>query len=250
MLINELEFCSLSLSLIKIRSDPDSIDYNYHYHGGYMSLYNLAKENRKQKDKVENSRMNELLSFKSRPAYKLKRINLPPTADIQLNDIEIESEDELLSEEIPVADKENPKSIPTRTTGLTDQQKDYFNLLTKYIPTESITLYVAFMSAIPAFKKDFTFLTPTLLYWFFALLTPALFLLWDFGQYKQTLKTNSSIVYSFPWWNVIASLIAFMCWALAVPNSPYLSSESGGVLAALLALFISTILGLIERIIK
>jgi hypothetical protein len=55
-------------------------------------------------------------------------------------------------------------------------------------------------------------------------------------------------VKDFPWWKLLASTIAFLVWALAVPTSPYLSGQAGGAVAALAALFISTFLSLFEPI--
>ena len=49
---------------------------------------------------------------------------------------------------------------------------------------------------------------------------------------------------------VETSTIAFAAWALAIPGSPYLSVKGadGGVVAALIALFASTILSLLEPV--
>ena len=207
-----------------------------------MSLYNLAKENRTKKILYSPSASKADIYFaaKSKP--------------LEYAEAEEESESGTSPEVSPVKrsiEEIKVSVIPGKGTAvLTKTQQDYFNLLTKYIPTESITLYVAFMSAIPAFEKDYTFLSPMLLYWCFAILTPVFYLLWDYGQFKQELKQGLTEKYSFPLWNISASFVAFLCWALAVPNSPYLTSEAGGILAALLALTISTILGLVERIVK
>jgi hypothetical protein len=47
---------------------------------------------------------------------------------------------------------------------------------------------------------------------------------------------------------MIASTLAFMVWALAVPSSPYLTGESGKVIAAFGAILISTFLTLLEPV--
>jgi len=72
-------------------------------------------------------------------------------------------------------------------------------------------------------------------------------LAFDFGQYRKSKQLGSTDKYKLPIWNMVASLIAFLCWALAVPNSPYLTTAAGGALAAFLALFISTGLGIVEK---
>jgi hypothetical protein len=61
--------------------------------------------------------------------------------------------------------------VPTNTAPSKD---DVLNGLTKYIPTESITLYIATVSAQQALKS--IGLTPAFAYWFFVALTPLLFI--------------------------------------------------------------------------
>src|ERR1700674_3441348 len=90
--------------------------------------------------------------------------------------------------------------------------------LVKYIPTESITLYVAATAAMSSFTATFPFLTPYWLYWGFVVLTPILFLLIYIGKRRsQNLSALPQQVTNWPWWKFIASTIAFMVWALASP---------------------------------
>jgi hypothetical protein len=49
--------------------------------------------------------------------------------------------------------------------------------LSRYIPTEIVTLYVATLSAMAALMATLTLVTDVKLYWFFAVLTPVLLLL-------------------------------------------------------------------------
>jgi hypothetical protein len=49
--------------------------------------------------------------------------------------------------------------------------------LARYIPAEIVTLYVAALSAMPAFAATFAFVTEVRLYWFFVALTPVLLML-------------------------------------------------------------------------
>ena len=116
--------------------------------------------------------------------------------------------------------------------------------LTKYIPTESITLYIATVSA-EASLKDFG-LTADVTYWLFVLATPAFMLLLYLRQLAVAQQNWKIPVTQWPWWRIIASTLAFAVWALAVPGNPLVAKDSatGGVVAALAALFVSTLLNL------
>ncbi|MBN1301965.1 MAG: hypothetical protein JW995_12185 [Melioribacteraceae bacterium] len=195
-----------------------------------MSLYNLAKENYLiDSKKVINT------SLKSSLGDVIDEIN------------ELASLDDTVYPELAA---DVPPGAPAKSIEKEQKGKDYFSLLTKYIPTESITLYVAFMSSAPLLKKELSFMTEAFIYWFLGILTPVMLLLMDYGKKKELKKINSEYTYYPPVWEMTASFIAFLCWALAVPNTPYFSSETGGIVAAMLALFISTFLGILEPVFK
>jgi hypothetical protein len=118
--------------------------------------------------------------------------------------------------------------------------------LVKYIPTESITLYLAVTSAISSFTTTFPWLTPYRLYWGFVVFTPVLFLLIYLG--KRRSQKLPVLPPKWPIWKLIASTIAFAVWALAVP--PLVTSEAGKVVVAVLALVISTILSLVGGLVE
>jgi hypothetical protein len=116
--------------------------------------------------------------------------------------------------------------------------------LVKYIPTESITLYVAATAALSSLTATFPFLTPYRLYWGFVVLTPILFLLIYIGKRRsQNLPALPQGAARWPWWKLIASTIAFMVWALAVP--PLVTTDAGKIVAAFGALLVSTMLSLV-----
>ena len=135
--------------------------------------------------------------------------------------------------------------------GTTQQQRNsnVLDALVQYIPTESITLYVASISAKEALSTIFP-IPEKALYWFFCLLTPILFLLIYVGERKNNGLTPFPKWRKLPWWKLVACTIAFAAWALAIPEAPYLnnSDTGGGVVAALIALFASTILSLLEPV--
>lgn len=129
------------------------------------------------------------------------------------------------------------------------QSSNMLDALVQYIPTESVTLYVATMSAWEALNSIFP-LSKEAIYWFFCLLTPILFFLIYVGERKNRGLAGFPPLRKYPWWKLIACTIAFAAWALAIPGSPYLSDRgtAGGVVAALIALFVSTILSLLEPV--
>jgi hypothetical protein len=125
------------------------------------------------------------------------------------------------------------------------------NGLTKYIPTEVITLYIATLSTKESilatfraiFDREFDL---TYVYWFYVILTPIVFTI----VYVGTIGVQKMpSLRNWPWWRTIASTIAFAVWALAVPENPYLAKvPAAAPLAALGALFVSILLTLLEPI--
>jgi hypothetical protein len=119
------------------------------------------------------------------------------------------------------------------------------NALAKYIPKEVVTLYVAGLSAGPAFKTVLGFGTRAMYYWAFVAITGPLYLF----VYLSFLKVNNKPVppwKQWPWWRTAASVIAFATWALAVPGNPWISGNAGALVAGFLALSVSTFLSLAD----
>lgn len=116
--------------------------------------------------------------------------------------------------------------------------------LTKYIPTESISLYIAAISAQAALSSIMPWLTPSVSYFFFVALTPILMLVLSLRHLALAGLEWRLPLRDWPWWQIVASTIAFAVWALAVPGNPIVDTGSpvGGVVAAFAAVFISTIL--------
>lgn len=138
---------------------------------------------------------------------------------------------------------------PTAVAGATAllPEKDVLAGLTKYIPTESLTLYVATVSSLQAIEDVAPWFTGQIAYTIFVAITPLLMLilfLRTFAVAKQNWKLPPAL---WPWWRMTASTIAFAVWALAVPGNPLIDagSATGGVVAGLAAVFVSTILNLV-----
>jgi hypothetical protein len=120
--------------------------------------------------------------------------------------------------------------------------------LARYIPAEIVTLYVAALSAMPAITATFATVTEVRLYWFFVALTPALLLLVLAGKRRSEGFSALPSLRDWPWWKLVASTVAFLVWALAIPATPYLATSQGKVVAAFGALLVSTFLTLLEPI--
>lgn len=138
-------------------------------------------------------------------------------------------------------------SQPVEETKATNALED----LVKYIPTESVTLYVASTSALDALTKASSGLvTAVKLYWWFGLLTPVLFILIYAGKRRGNGLPPFPELSDWPWWKLVASTVAFLTWALAVPGGPYLDGPDGGAVAAIAALLVSTLLSIIAAVVE
>jgi hypothetical protein len=122
------------------------------------------------------------------------------------------------------------------------------DMLVKYIPTEAVTLYIAAVSAAPALNATFPFMDAKAIYWTFAVITPLLLLLVYIGKRRMENMQALPPLGELPWWTMIAATIAFLVWALAIPNNPYVQGDAGAVLAGFGAIFISTLLSMLEPI--
>jgi hypothetical protein len=143
---------------------------------------------------------------------------------------------ELSDDLLPLAAK--TPTEPTKASNVLDA-------LARYIPTEVVTLYVAASAAMPSLK-DSLGVNEVSVYWSFGLLTPILFLVIFAGKRRSGGLPALPSLTALPWWKLIASTIAFLVWALAIPTTPYLPGAAGKVVAAFAAVFVSTFLTLLE----
>lgn len=126
-------------------------------------------------------------------------------------------------------------------------QDDRFAALTKYIPTESVTLYVATVSSQAALASLVPWLTPGFAYWFFVALTPFLALFLTVRKVAVAGKDWRKLpLTNWPWWQMAAATIAFAVWALAIPGNPLIPANTAGAgaVAGLAAIMVSTLLAL------
>ena len=130
---------------------------------------------------------------------------------------------------------------------------DRFEALTRYIPTETITLFVAAMSVQQMLHGLWSPLGPWALYWTFALLTPTiqLGLTWLKQREAEVAAGGPKAPFRPRPWPVIAALIAYLVWALSVPSLVPTDTPHGlavHAVAAVGALFVSTVLSVGDKI--
>lgn len=123
------------------------------------------------------------------------------------------------------------------------QDQKALDELTRYIPTETITLFVANVGILSVLSRYWPGVTTIAIYLIWALLTPLIVYLVALGKHKSS---NAPGKLPLPVWPMASSTIAFLAWGLAVPGM--VSEDLLKVIAAFGALFISKVLSLLEPI--
>lgn len=134
----------------------------------------------------------------------------------------------------------NPPGSQTTATTL--------QTITLYIPTEVITLYVALVAALGpiAAKNPDGMGGRWVAFGVFVLFTPIAQSMTFASKLRGDNKPLPKSVNSWPKWEMIASTLAFLAWAVALPNSPF--SVLGWYSPAVAGVFVlagSTILGMV-----
>ncbi len=128
-------------------------------------------------------------------------------------------------------------------------QNSQFEALTKYLPTETITLFIAAMAAKPALADVLPTAQPWALnaciYAAGAILTPLILYLLALGRFRAGGGVGAM---SIAWWPPTAATIAFLVWALSVPEM--LPNDGARLLAGFGALVVSTFLGLFDPLFR
>jgi hypothetical protein len=143
----------------------------------------------------------------------------------------------------PVADATLESARPAAAPG----GDDALTSLTKYIPTEVLTLYLPAVAIVAAIDEPKVLLGKKLAYWIFSLgLTPLISLLVYMRRRALTSLGLWPSWAQFPLWSLIAATVAFSAWALALPGNPYVDKPAMHVASGFAALLASTILSLLE----
>lgn len=120
--------------------------------------------------------------------------------------------------------------------------------ISKYIPTEVISLFLFGLSVLPSDTKTLGWLTPTHLFWILFFFTPVCFGLIFVGKFRaQTAGRTWPSKTDFPWWRLVAATAGFSIWALAVPSNGLVDDAYVKVFA-FAALFASVFFNLLEQV--
>ena len=131
------------------------------------------------------------------------------------------------------------------------QQEDVQNALSalvEYLPAETMSLYLATVAAAPALAEAVPRLTVLHVYLFYACLTPILFVLIYAGKRQAAMAARWPGWEKWPWWPTVAATVAFLAWGLVVPGGPLAGVKNGPALGSLLAVVVSTLLGVVGRL--
>ncbi len=154
-----------------------------------------------------------------------------------------------LTREYQTAHVRSLTSGPVKALGAPQPPEDNSRLdaLASYIPTETITLYVATLSAKDSFKALVGGFNPLVVYWIFLALNLLLAVVLALRQRVLQPPPAGTPQPSLPYWRIVASTIAFAVWALWVPGNEVLKGDPKtiGAAVALGALFVSTLLNLV-----
>lgn len=120
--------------------------------------------------------------------------------------------------------------------------------LTTYVPTETLTLYVALVAALqPAANETNPSTTGSwIAFWFFLFFTPLA--VWvTFATKLVSDKKESPLRLRFwPKWEMIAGTLAYVAWAIGLPDSPFSDfAWYSSSVAGFAVLITSTILGMV-----
>lgn len=130
---------------------------------------------------------------------------------------------------------------------------DPFDQLTRYLPTETITLFgAAIIACAPVQHIGYWWLKPWTIYCVFAVLTPVFLLALTYIKQREAEAAAGAPPAPFkphPW-PPIAALVAFLVWALSIQELVTTATlKEWGGLIAFGALSVSTVLSLIDKII-
>jgi hypothetical protein len=117
--------------------------------------------------------------------------------------------------------------------------------LTTYIPTETLTLYVAVLAVLQPSTKGAVSSSSWAVFWWFLIVTPLVIWLVYITKAKTAGKPIPWVPLKWPLWEMAAGTIAYVAWAFALPATPFTSLAwySTG-LAGVVVLIASTGLGL------
>jgi hypothetical protein len=133
---------------------------------------------------------------------------------------------------------------PSSAFGAGQAVETAINVLFGYIPTEILTLYVAVLAAIQQPNKVTS--ADWAAFWAFLAGTPLVVWL-VYGAKIKALQKPLPVAFSaWPVWEMLAATLAYVAWAMALPNTPFAAyAWYSSALAGVTVLVASTVLGLL-----
>jgi hypothetical protein len=139
-------------------------------------------------------------------------------------------------------------AAPVSPTAIEDRD-GALSTLVRFIPTESITLYIAFVGIAPAIQQGASRSVATVAYWSFGLfVTPLIFVLMVATKRKAAGMSDLLTLTGWPWFDFAAAILSFLTWALAVPNHPYVTSDPMRAVVSFSVLIVSTLLTALQKL--
>ena len=119
--------------------------------------------------------------------------------------------------------------------------------LTTYIPTETLTLYVAVLAALQPTTSAAASSSSWTPFWCFLIATPVVIWIVYITKAKTAGKPIPWSPLKWPLWEMAAGTIAYVAWAFTLPASPFASlAWYSSALAGIIVLVTSTVLGLVS----
>jgi hypothetical protein len=138
-------------------------------------------------------------------------------------------------------------AIEQATGGLPETQNavtSALNTIVTYIPTEVLTLYIAFAAALASEMSEW------INFWCFLAVTPVCVWLVYCAKVVNAAKPIPLAPTAWPLWEMGAAAASFAAWAFAFPGSPFRAfSWYSGSIAGLTVLTVVTLLGLLAPIV-
>jgi hypothetical protein len=124
------------------------------------------------------------------------------------------------------------------------------NVLFGYIPTEVLTVYLAFVAAIQQTSDAPTYQrTSWIMFYIFLAATPVVVWVVFAGKLHGAGKPVPVDPALWPLWEMTAGTIAYVAWAFALPNSPFKVLKGyNAAFASIAVLAASTLLGLLAQL--
>ncbi len=124
--------------------------------------------------------------------------------------------------------------------------------LTTYVPTETLTLYVALIAAIQPAQDIKNPISLWVAFWVFFIFTPLAIWITYATKIAGDGKKLPILPRYWPKWEMLAGTIAYTAWTFGLPDSPFsgftwYSSAVAGFIVLIASTFLGMIAGLFQR---